>query len=50
MFADDNCISYHWFGASWRDDGFNCIYGFGTVFVGLVTALLFEARDVNRIE
>lgn len=25
MFADDNTISYNWFDASWRDDGFGYV-------------------------
>ena len=48
MFATDNGISYNWFDTSWRDDGFNYIYGCGTVFVGFVTAFLFETRNVKN--
>lgn len=48
MFATDNGISYNWFDASWRDDGFNYIYGCGTVFVGFVTAFLFEIRNAKK--
>ena len=48
MFTTDNGISYNWFDASWRDDGFKYIYGCGTVLAGFVTAILFEAKNVKK--
>ena len=45
LFTDDNTVSYNWFGASWRDDGFKYIYTCGIAFIGIVTAFLFEKRS-----
>lgn len=47
MFADDNTISYNWFDASWRDDGFEYIYKCGAVSVVIAAALLSERKQEN---
>ena len=48
MFASDNCISYNWFDASWRDDGFKYIYGCGTAFAGFLAAFLLEQGNLKK--
>lgn len=38
LFASDHAVSHHWFGASWRDEGFRCIYLCSIAFIGIVAA------------
>ena len=45
MFADDNTISYNWFDASWRDDGFEYVYKCGIAFVVIAAAVLSERKQ-----
>lgn len=47
MFVSDNTISYNWFDASWRDDGFNYIYKCGTAFIGIIAAVLSVKRTTK---
>ena len=47
MFSSDNTISYNWFDASWRDEGFDYIYKCGTAFIGIVTAVISVKRNTK---
>ena len=47
MFSSDNTISYNWFDASWRDEGFDYIYKCGTAFIGIITAVLSVKRTAK---
>lgn len=41
-FPSDNTMSWNWFDASWRDDGFDFIYLCGSALIGIVSAILLE--------
>ena len=41
-FATDNTMSWNWFDASWRDDGFPFIYYCSFALIGIVLAILGE--------
>ena len=41
-FATDNTMSWNWFDASWRDDGFPFIYYCSFALIGIVLAILSE--------
>ena len=49
-FAEDHEISYHWFGASWRDDGFRYLYGCGTGLAGLAAGAAFTKGKMKRAD
>ena len=49
MFPTDNGISWNWFGASWRDDGFEYIHPCSCVLIGIALAVLVE-RKARRSE
>lgn len=38
LFAGDHAVSHHWFDASWRDEGFRCIYLCSAAFLGIAAA------------
>ena len=42
LFPNDNTISFNWFSASWRDDGFRYLYGCSTFAVGIAAALHYS--------
>ena len=48
LFASDHAVSHHWFGASWRDEGFRCIYLCSIAFIGIAAALWAENRRVSN--
>ena len=59
IYPSDNTISWNWFDASWRDDGFGHIYPCGCVLIGMASAVLAEwsarrdaegAASVTRID
>ncbi|MGI6029924.1 MAG: hypothetical protein ACOX7F_00290 [Eubacteriales bacterium] len=50
LFPADNDFSYHWFGASWRDEGFQVLYGCGTALLGLAAAFLSERKRANSMQ
>ena len=49
MFPTDNTISWNWFDASWRDDGFEFIHPCGCALIGMALAVLTE-RKARRAE
>lgn len=38
LYSDDNTISYNWFDASWRDNGFDYFYWCGVALLGILMA------------
>jgi len=38
LYVDDNTVSYNWFDASWRDDGFEYFYWCGMALLGILAA------------
>ena len=43
-FATDNTMSWNWFDASWRDDGFEFIHPCSCALIGIALAVLIERR------
>ena len=48
MFPEDNTISFNWFGASWRDEGFKYVYGCATFSIGIAAALYATNKQTKR--
>lgn len=44
IFVDDNFGSWNWFDSSYRDDGFRYIERCGSVFAGIVTAVMLHCK------
>lgn len=47
-FPSDNTMSWNWFDASWRDDGYRFIYPCGCVLIGFASAILSERMEQNE--
>ena len=41
-FPSDHTMSWNWFDASWRDDGFEFIHPCGCALIGIASAILAE--------
>jgi hypothetical protein len=48
IFAKDNTVSYNWFDASYRDEGFKYIYSCGVLFLSLVIAGLSQRSSQSN--
>ncbi|MCQ4864800.1 hypothetical protein [Pseudoflavonifractor phocaeensis] len=47
LFAGDNYMSYHFFGAGFRDDGFPYIFFGGVLFLGTAAAFAAGQHDAR---
>lgn len=43
-FPTDNFVSWNWFDASYRDEGFDLIYPCCSMLIGIVSAILVERK------
>ena len=44
LFANDNSGSWNWFDSSYRDDGFRYLERCGSVFAGIVAAVILHCK------